>query len=509
MVNKTSLSEKLQKNPLTYLLLFTVIYAIAEFCSTFHRPFWIDEIYTYELAELPSIQQIWPLIKQGIELNPPLPFWTTWLIHHSVGKGEFFTRLPAVVGFWMMCICLFHFVRRRSDTLHAFIALLLPVFTFTHSFATSARGYGLLLGFSAGALLSWQYAKENRRRAVSLLCLTLCLAGALSCHYYALYVCGALALGEFVRTVDSKRVDVLLWIALIAGSMSLVAYRSLLTTAGPAVHTFWIRAEPRFLYESYSDLFGSVTLVLLLLFSYVLRIHEGDRVSDWTPATLPRDEVAACVTLAAMPLALYVGSLFLPIPFYSRYVLPVVIGVTILSVLFLYRIGGNNAQFRRLVISLVVWVCLLPWTVWHITLFFIQNPQRAVIAATKINFDLEPSLPILVDNQSDFLSLYFYAPKSMRTRLFTLQDSDSAIKYLGSDTTDRSLRLLQGFRDFHVTSYQEFMSAHHDFLIARTKPEGWILQKLNADGAQIELISDQRDLGYFVPDSLLFRVKVR
>src|SRR5947209_7813477 len=93
---RPSLSERLEATPGHYLLLFTAIYLFAEYCGNRRRQFWIDEIFTYDLANLPSIRQIWPLIRQGIELNPPLPFWITWVVHHTLGRGEFVSRLPSI-----------------------------------------------------------------------------------------------------------------------------------------------------------------------------------------------------------------------------------------------------------------------------------------------------------------------------------------------------------------------------------------------------------------------------
>src|SRR5438874_1998081 len=104
-----SWTDHLAASPNVFLAIFTVVYTIGMACMNLRRSLWIDELIMSDLSDLPSIRDIWPLIGKGIELNPPLPFWITWVVHHTLGKGEILTRLPACIGFWVMCICLYHF----------------------------------------------------------------------------------------------------------------------------------------------------------------------------------------------------------------------------------------------------------------------------------------------------------------------------------------------------------------------------------------------------------------
>ena len=480
-----SFSERLEASPNQYLLLFSTFYLIAEYCGNCHRQFWIDELFTYNLANLPSIRQIWPLIQQGIELNPPLPFWITWIIHHTLGQGEFLSRLPAILGFWGMCVCLFYYVRRRSDATHGFIALLLPLFTYTAWDATWARGYGLLLGFSAAAMLSWQFATDYVRRWLALSALALSLAGAVSCHYYGLYSAGAIAVGELVRIWNRRRMDVPVLAAILVGVSPIAAYVPLLRAVREGSKAFWIKPMVRFLYESYADLFGPAAMVLLLFLVFALRIRR--REDDWSPTTLGIHEIAACLSFVAMPVTIFVASLFVRIASYSRYVQPVVIGFAIVIAMFAYRVGGRNRSFRNLAISLLVWLCFAPWTLWHMLNFFLPEPW-AVLKADLHLPDERVSLPIVIDNDDLFMVVYHYAPQGLRDHLFYLYDPQGAIKYLGSDTGMNSLFIGQTFHDFHVVRYDDFVHQHPEFLVARPRPGSWILQRLLEDGADVRLI---------------------
>lgn len=506
---KLSLAEKLQNHPRQFLLLFTVVYFIAEFCSTIHRPFFFDELCMYYIAEVPSVRQIWQLIGRGMELNPPLPFWLTWMVHHSLGKGEFLSRLPSIIGYWAMCICLYHFVRRCSDRLHGFIALLLPLFTFVHWFGTCARGYGLLLGFSAGALLTWQLAGDQSRRKLGLIGIALCIAGAVSSHYYAVYVVAALAAGEAIRTIARKQIDLVVWISIAVGCSPLIIYRQLIRTASASMHSFWVRSSPQFLYDAYAGLFGPTAMLFLAFLALIIPLPEIRNNSSALAKTFKREDLIVCVALAAMPLTFFVLSVVSPVPFYTRYVLPVVIGFTVLVVLFLYRVGGANDRFRKISVHLLIYCCFLPWAGWHVLMYFIQDPYKAVLGGTRVPVELEPSLPLVVEDIDSFLMLYFYSPENVKHRLFTLDQSDAALKYLGSDVGSHSIEQLQGIHDVHLLPYESFISSHREFLVARALPEGWVLQKLIEDGADVQLVTVKRNFGYFVEDTLVFHVKIK
>ena len=504
---KRSLAESLESAPGRWLLIFTVVYAVAEVCSASRRIMFFDELMNSYLGDLPSIRQIWPLIGQGIELNPPLPFWITWIIRHAFGSSELLMRLPAIAGFWLMCFCLYHIVRRRSDVLHGFIALLLPLFTYTAWDATYARGYGLMLGASAAAMLCWQLATDGVRRPPALIGLAVAVAVAISCHYYALYVAGALALGEIARTKERRRVDLAIWAALAAGASPLLAYASLVRAASAgASQNFWVSPMPRFLYDSYADLLGLIVMVLLLLQAITLWTARNDGQRPcWLVPAVGRHEVIVCTALAAMPLAVFLAALFFPVPFFSRYVQPVVIGFSVLTALFAYRVGGGNARFRRLAVSLLVWLCFTPWAIYQVAKFLFMEPAGKT-RLSHVKLPLQTSLPIVMDSESDFVELYHYGPPEMRSRLVNLLDTAAAIQFRGSDTAQRSIRIAQSFRELHTLSYRDFVARHHEFLVARLRQEGWVVQKLLADGAKIDLVSLDKDRGYFVQDSSVFHV---
>jgi len=503
-----TLADRLEESPGLYLFIFTVVYAVGMTANNARRNLWIDELFTTYLADLPSLSQIWPLIAKGIELNPPLPFWLTWIVHHTLGEGEVLTRLPATIGFWVMCVCLFYFVRRRSDAVHGFIALLLPLFTFTANDGTFARGYGLLLGFSGIALLGWQFAAEGVRRPLAIAGLAFGIAGAVSSHYYGVYIAAALFVGELLRARSNKRFDFPIAASIAIGLSPLIAYLPLIRMAKKSLPTFWADPLADLLYETYADLLGPITIVLFLfLLQTISRSKEGPNIVRWMPATIKLHETAVCGLLILMPLAVYAAAILDKAAFYPRYVQPVVLGFAILGALFAFRIGGGNPLFRKTAIEVLVWLCLTPWCFWQgAKVVFLARPGAYFLS--KINFTTAPDLPLVIDNDSDFMSIYHYATPKMRERLFMLDDAAAAVKYRGSDTGMRSLEIGQTFHELHVVDYRKFVESHREFLVVRTRPASWMIQALMADGAQVELVDYRKGRGTTVDESLMFKIRV-
>ena len=107
-------------------------------------------------------------------------------------------RLPATLGYCAMVLCLMAFCRRRLPAVYAFVAALFACDALLFN-STEGRGYGIVLGCAAGALLCWQMAAEGRRRALTVTLLAFCLALMTALHYYAIFFPVPLAVAEIVR----------------------------------------------------------------------------------------------------------------------------------------------------------------------------------------------------------------------------------------------------------------------------------------------------------------------
>ena len=81
------------------------------------------------------------------------------------GDGEISVRIPAILGFWVFCLCLFRFTSRRVGIYYALAALLLPTVLETYYYSLEACPYGPELAFCGLALVAWQLVAQAQEAA--------------------------------------------------------------------------------------------------------------------------------------------------------------------------------------------------------------------------------------------------------------------------------------------------------------------------------------------------------
>ena len=78
---------------------------------------WNDELYTYYMAKLPTMSDVWAALMSRGEQTPPLFYLVTRASMSLFGDDHISIRLPAMLAVWVMSACLFVIVRRRTSTL--------------------------------------------------------------------------------------------------------------------------------------------------------------------------------------------------------------------------------------------------------------------------------------------------------------------------------------------------------------------------------------------------------
>jgi 4-amino-4-deoxy-L-arabinose transferase-like glycosyltransferase len=194
-----------------------------------------DEIFSLQtdrvssLAEVFRIQRLYP-----ISLEPP-PYHV--LAHAAMaifGPTAFALRLPAFVGYLLMQVCLYFFVRnlvgnRSGDPIAqraGLVAMAIPALTWTLYYSAEGRPYGLLLGSYGLAVLCWQVAARRdgesiRQRIWPLVGLAAALALTLNVHFYGVLLLAPLCGAELLRIWQRRRLDVGILGALAAGTATM------------------------------------------------------------------------------------------------------------------------------------------------------------------------------------------------------------------------------------------------------------------------------------------------
>ena len=99
-------------------LLISALYFADTFLRASLKTFWYDEIITVLLCRLPSFAATWTAVLHGADFDPPLFISSPAGDQEPLRRRPHRSRLPAMVGFWVFCICIFVFVRRRLGPLY-------------------------------------------------------------------------------------------------------------------------------------------------------------------------------------------------------------------------------------------------------------------------------------------------------------------------------------------------------------------------------------------------------
>lgn len=486
-----SFAVRLEKNRLLLISGFTVLYAVFTYVLAKRKPLWNDELYTYYIARLPVMTDVWGALMSGGEQLTPFFYLLTRASTALFGLNDFALRLPEMIGFWVMCVCLFFFVARRASNFYALLAAIFPLVTYTYYYAFEARPYGLVLGFSALALLCWQSATMNRFRPLSIICLALSLAGALSSHYYGIFAIFPLALGEAVRTTVRRRFDVPVWAAFCLAITPLVLHLPLIQQARTYSGGFWAKPQWLDVPNFYSSMFFPTVLplILLLFLSGVYQTVWRDKMPDeshTTPKiTPPIFEVAAALGFIIIPIVCVILGKFVTGGFTDRYAVTAIIGFSILISFIAAKLNNNN-----ILISIVLVVCfvgcfrlLVLRETWSV-----ERNSRAMTKIRLLQSKDVKQLPIVIADPHTFIEFNYYAPE-ISSRVVYLADPEISLRRIKQNSIERGMvDLLKPWFGLNVTDYQSYVAARPRFLLCGDPQYfSWIVPQLEEDGMQLEL----------------------
>jgi hypothetical protein len=508
----------LQKKPVLYLCCLSALYLATTSARSAAKLLWYDELFTIYISRLSGMAEIWAALTAGADLNPPLFYAVTRGFHALFGEGHVATRLPAILGFWIMSLCLFQFVSRRCSPVYGFMAMLFPLVTRAYWYAFEARPYGLVLGFCGLSLLSWQYAADGQRRKLALPGLTLGLAGALLVHCYAVLLLLPLVAGEIVRTWKRNRLDRPVWISIFAATPAVLLYLPLFESVRVPLATTW--AKPELFKSTVNSYFFLLDppfwpLVTALILITIHRKSNGTIQDDRERPfhrMFPSHEVVTAVCLAALPLFGVLLAIFVTGIFTVRYALPSIVGISILFAFFTCsRAGLRNPRLILPIVAFLVWfVAGFGWFVAKRVResgYVAVNQQRPLEAYKSLPVSAEGGLPVVVSDGRLFLQLVHYAPASLGSRLFYLRDEKAALRYTQTDVLEQGYPVLQKWFPvrMNVEDYDDFVAQHDRFMVYG--PYGhrfdWVIHKLKDDGAQLTLLDQDEK------DSYLFLVTTR
>lgn len=471
------------------LLAWTLVFAGATAALAVRKPLWDDEFFTLFIATTPSLDDLGQAVLTGADQHPPLFYVIERAVLHLLGESELALRAPAAVSYWLMTVCLALFVARRSSLLFGCAAGLLAAGSGGYEYAYEARGYGLVLGFAALALLCWQRATAAERPRLGWLA---GLAGAgvlvVNSHYYGVLVVGALMAGEVVRGLEQRRLSAPVWAALAAGPLSLALSLPAIRAAGAYSGTFWAVPYWSAALLFYPEQLGWMALALAVALGPATLWPRGEAhpvTEPPPPPPAPAHERTVLLVLAALPVAGVALAKLVTNAYHDRYVISGVIGISGLAALSLHRLVRGRREAAGL---LVVAAALAFGCNWYARMAQEALEQRRMARSERFLETQPADLPIAVGFYKGFHQLSHYAAPALAARVSYLADPDSALAHLGHDTIDRGLLALRPWFPEDIVSYEEYLATHPRFLVFDHPTEwSWLLFRLLEDDVALEV----------------------
>jgi hypothetical protein len=445
---------------------------------------------------------MWHALETGPDLNPPLHYLALRGAYALFGQNTLALRLPSILGVWVLGLCLYQFVANRCGRMYGWVALLFPLAAGALPFAYEGRPYGIVLGFSGIALLCWQSATlPNGQRTGALLGLALSIAGAVSSHFYAVLILIPFGLGELVRIVVRKRLDLAVGLALVAPLGVLVVYRPIIAHARSWANNFWARPDLSGVLLAYDLLLGDAVPALMVagiagavwlaLARPGMTVREGDSAST----RLAPHEVVVAAAFALLPIFAFLLAKLSTGALADRYTLPAIIGFALLLAFATFHVARGRALIAG-ALALILFGGFLMNTA--------RNLRRAS-RTTPAQFDLarlpetatHPNTPIVVSDPLLYLQMYHYARRSTTRRL--------AYVIIENSTAERGLDSLKRWVPLQVVPYEDFVDSHDAFLIYRLT--GFVHLATGPTALPARLLKDHRHLeilSWNEPDLLLW-----
>jgi hypothetical protein len=452
------------------------------------RHFWYDEICTVAIANLGSASAIWSALEGAADGNPPAFYVIESLLRNVSTNPHVSFRFVSVLGYVLLLVAVFVFVRRISDDVTAAMAMALPFLTplFT-LYAVDARPYSVLLACIGWAMVMWQQA----HRAWAAIAMAMLLAGGVFLHYYAILAVVPFAIAELARwhLTRERRLAVLIGLGLTPFAL-LVQWPLLQAIREYYGEHFW--APTRLVHALIThdrnlelpDWWGGA-IALVISAGLAWRVVRG--LAD----SRGRKDVELSLFLLALinlPVFAVIMTRVLGGGLTSRYVLASVVGIVVALALAAARRGPRVATAFLALIVIAVGLRELDYWRSRGPLASAETHLDNVLLAEALRTSPGPALPLVISNGSYFLPMSYYGGPHMNEATY-LVDRAAAVTYSQSDSVDASLARIAQLMPLVVMDRQAFLARHPAFLMF-SKPDrfDWLYAQLVSDGFAIRPI---------------------
>jgi hypothetical protein len=473
----------------------TILWALlaAEFVSlcveAYKKPFWYDELFTVHGSGMSSFALLGRALMAGIDSMPPYYYELIRLVGRLPGDPQVVLRLPSIIGYLLALLGVYWFASRKMPAFAGLAAALLISLSLFRPYAIELRPYSLLVGFLAVAAAAWQRIGEKRFMTPILAML---LAMTATVHYSGIMAVSVFIAAELAFEAAWRRVRWGVWAAFLpAVGVSLLAFpffsRFEALYFNPADTPGWGTVIST--YGAYMGVETKLVLVVIALFVLhvalpaALRPISPDRAQLVRNFSLPEFVVVGGFLFYAG--AFVVVSRIRHAGYHFRYGWPSILGLA-LAIVCLFAM--MTIPWGRLVLALLIAFAAQ-------CCFNLTAPPKWVFSRDGARWEklaqaarVEPGAPIVVASGISYVEMAYYAPPDLRQRLEAVADTQSALRYIGSDRVDKVLRASVPFTDLRVEDLKQFQAVHQRFLLYSGGPFEWFTPYLVERGYSLKLL---------------------
>jgi hypothetical protein len=455
-----------------------------------------DEIFSLQtdrvasLAEVLRIQRLYP-----ISLEPP-PYHV--LAHAAMtvfGPTAFALRLPAFLGYLLMQLCLYFFVRNLVGTSEparraGLIAMAIPALTWTLYYSAEGRPYGLLLGSYAAAALCWQIAARRKDRGEPrtwpLVGLALALALTLNVHFYGILLLIAICGAELLRTAARRKLDGGMLAAIAAGMASLAATIPYVKASGEfKKHYYAGPVSAHMLTQPYRQMLINYTtfpkpvqtaLVLVLLVAALAVVWGCLRVARAQELAASPAEGALVLLLVLMPVFAFVLGKAVTHALEVRHSIGAIVGISALVAIALVSALRRQPVFSTLMAVLLIGIV----AVNTLRIRASAADDKKTLAELTISPELKATLYQVPDRNIYFQDLgrwevaSLYEPDAgLRSRLVLVYSRQEEMQHEFHDTMYLTAVHTQRFSPQPILSYDDLRKLPGEHVFASYPTSGW------------------------------------
>jgi 4-amino-4-deoxy-L-arabinose transferase-like glycosyltransferase len=498
-------TEKITVGGLVILIAYAVLRSLVGAAA---RPFWYDEACSVIVTRQSSLSGIWKALTHAADAQAPGFYLIERISTTFIRNQEIAFRLPSILGFCCITICLFIFTRRHAGGAFALVCAAIPFTTSLFNwYAIEARPYSLLVACIAIALVAYQRAPS----ATWMFVMCLALAASIALNYYAVFAMVPFGLAEIDVLVVRRRIRWGVWIALACGVVPLAIFWPLLAELKQyyGAH-FWSGASLSGLIHIYGAFFMSsppfgaaiaaaALLGMIGLIVLLAQNPEGAAVRTTTPA----NEYVLVLALVGLPAIGFLVAKLTHSGMTERYVLAAVLGISLAAgcIFPLLDRRSLNLAVGFLVALLAVQEASF-WVAHKHQLTTFESPAESLASlVTSVGYQ---ELPVVISDGLEYLPIALYAAPPWSERFVFLADPPTALIFAGNESLDKELIVLRSFAPLRVYDYPAFASQQRAFLLYSSNgsggdPQDWWAERLFRDGYVLRVLAvDHRRSIYLV-----------